>query len=265
MLVYIYTCDYEDSDPSPSNASKENDKEGTTSPETAESLRDISSLTGPIPPSDLPYNPALTEPRARTEDVSARLLNNVLVYAIADKYGISELQYLAKAKFRSLARSNPTLSCLGNVVRDVYSSTPDTNRGLRDLTSKVCATQISSDIALEEWQSLMLDVGNFSFDLFKEVMKLFQQERAQWLAEQVATNHDLEESRRAFGTLETSKTEFSNKLDHYLKAASQNRNCTNCSKTAGGRLHRAHQSQGANVALKMGVRCFRCQTLNGID
>ena len=69
----------------------------------------------------------------------AQLMNNVTVYAIADKYGIPELKELAKTKFK------PLLQCTSKTpifVNAIFETTRSTDPGLREVAIKFCQSHI---------------------------------------------------------------------------------------------------------------------------
>ncbi len=124
MLNYLYTNDYDDRDQTPaapgSPACKgEEESAGEDGPPTT-----------------------ITEPQ---HDLTT-ILNNVSVYALADKYDIPDLKSFAKEKFRHRSRLQRawtwTHEDLFAVLDAVYSTTPSSDRGLRDIISAKCAQEI---------------------------------------------------------------------------------------------------------------------------
>jgi len=60
---------------------------------------------------------------------------NVIMYAMADRYDIAPLKDLAKSKFAACEGSSWSRE-LPNLIELVYTSTPETDRGLRDALQK---------------------------------------------------------------------------------------------------------------------------------
>jgi len=98
------------------------------------------------------------------------MLNNVLVYAIAEKYGISKLKELAKTKFRNQARSILSSSEFLAIIQALYSSTPSSDRGLRDIVSQICAPKGKIIAESPDLNGSILQVGDFGLDLLRAVL-----------------------------------------------------------------------------------------------
>jgi hypothetical protein len=160
MLAYLYTSDYCDGDYSGSAADvaapeevladvlEDEERSGSTSQSIMKEQDDAS---------------------ATTDELS--LLNNVLVYAIAEKYGIAELKQMAKEKFRSQARSLLSAKEFSEIIRELYGSTPPSDRGLRDIVSQVCAQQGRTIVDSPDLNATIVEVGEFGLDLLREVLK----------------------------------------------------------------------------------------------
>jgi len=177
MLVYLYTSDYCDGDSS-------GPAEVVASPEEVLSdvLEDEERSVSTI---------SITEEQ---DDASATtnepsLLNNVLVYAIAEKYGIAELKEMAKAKFQGRARSLLSAKEFPEIIRELYRSTPSSDRGLRDIVSRVCAPQGSTIVGNPDLNATIVEIGEFGLDLLREVLK-YENRRVE---EAVARNAVLKE------------------------------------------------------------------------
>ena len=65
-------------------------------------------------------------------------MNNVAVYAIADKYGIPELKELAKTKFKPLLLCAHLTSKTPIFVNAIFETTPSTDPGLREVAIEFC-------------------------------------------------------------------------------------------------------------------------------
>lgn len=120
MLLYLYTLDYEDM----------NEGETLTDP----SFNDSRSVL--MNGDELPETPEIDH-KARI--LGQTILNNVQVYALADKYDIQTLKELAKRKVIDLLAKGSSIWGVDIIVKQVFSSTPDSDMGLRDLFSEICA------------------------------------------------------------------------------------------------------------------------------
>lgn len=103
----------------------------------------------------------------------------VKVYAIADKYDIPELKKLATNRFElTLSKEHKGYESFMfyKVVRDVYTSTPDSDRGLRNLVLKAC-TKYHDDVLLEPRFVKMADqLPGFWKEYLREVLDYPQEE-----------------------------------------------------------------------------------------
>lgn len=68
----------------------------------------------------------------------AKLINNVVVYAIAQKYGINELKELASIKFRLLLRLKTSSFDIPSIIDAVSGTTSVTDPGLRNGIIEYC-------------------------------------------------------------------------------------------------------------------------------
>lgn len=106
-----------------------------------------------------------------TGDNSGDAIINVLVYAIADKYNIPLLKALAKDKFQVVTNAednewNP--DAFAGVCIQIYSTTPSSDRGLRDCAKDLMEEQRESLRMNEAFRSLLKDSvleGDFVLDV----------------------------------------------------------------------------------------------------
>jgi hypothetical protein len=88
-------------------------------------------LAEPLPKAD-------AEPQTAPESIvcapeGTDLRTHAQMYALADKYGISDLKELARDKFADAVDRNCYESEFSLAIRTVYASTPDDDMGLRDV------------------------------------------------------------------------------------------------------------------------------------
>ncbi|KAK5093979.1 hypothetical protein LTS08_008763 [Lithohypha guttulata] len=97
--------------------------------------------------------------RDHDQDVStARLVVNTLMYALADKYEIDDLKALAKQKFEEAVVQDWDSQAFAYAAELVFSTTPNSDRGLRTVVTKTINTHREL-VNYEEVQRL-LDSGN---------------------------------------------------------------------------------------------------------
>lgn len=100
-----------------------------------------------------------------TEDES-HLLLHTRVYALAEKYDVPTLKTLAKRKFEMALACYYDAPEFVDAVDEVYSSTVDTDRGLRDVVLQA----FRSHPALATTQdvfALIKDTPSLAFELYK--------------------------------------------------------------------------------------------------
>jgi hypothetical protein len=177
MLAYLYISDYWDGDNSGPTTVVDSPEEALTDvlEDETRSVSTTQSITG-----------ERDDDLATVNNVSSgpSLLNNVLVYAIAEKYGIAELKEMAKAKFQSRAGSLLSAKEFPEIIKELYRSTPSSDRGLRDIVSQVCAQQGRTIVDSPDLNTVIVKIGEFGLDLLREVLE-YENMRVE---EAVATN-----------------------------------------------------------------------------
>ncbi len=99
-------------------------------------------------------------------------MNNVRVYAIAEKYNIPALKTLAMTKFQNCETTrNSTRN--REVVNAIFSSTPDTDPGLRNIIIKMSAkaSDVEENLKEEGLAPVIRDHGNFGLGMLREIVK----------------------------------------------------------------------------------------------
>jgi len=114
------------------------------------------------------------------EKVHARhrsMLNDISVYAIADKYLIPDLKKLAISKFRSLAYSIWPHYDFPAIVILAYDSTPDNDEELRDTVATICARHFDDVLQDKSSSALeMKNIGIIGFDVAKKVKAISEED-----------------------------------------------------------------------------------------
>ncbi len=99
-----------------------------------------------------------------------QMIADVLVYAIADKYNIPELKELSMSKFEALLDDESVPNKFAAVVDAVYTTTPDTDFGLRDMVIDYCAENIDTFAESEEYFRIFQDRGDFGRSVLGAVL-----------------------------------------------------------------------------------------------
>lgn len=101
---------------------------------------------------------------------------NARMYAIADKYGILDLKNLAKRRFEdnfkplharaTLSNISKTVrATLPDLLRVVYTTTPDSDQGLRDILVQVLEPHLDELMAIPEFVVAAKEAGYFAHDV----------------------------------------------------------------------------------------------------
>lgn len=97
-------------------------------------------------------------------------LNNVLVYAVADKYDIPELKELAKRKFHALMKDEWS-DVEFEAVRDaIFGTTPSQDKGLRDIMCQLCIQHFEDIVKDVRLRSVVLSNEELAHALLENAM-----------------------------------------------------------------------------------------------
>lgn len=93
------------------------------------------------------------------------------IYAIADKYELDGLKGVAKVAFTGAVYEHWDTDQFVGAAEVVYTSTPDSDRGLRDVVTALTWRKQMTLLARKDVQTLLGDVAGFSKDVMQEVCK----------------------------------------------------------------------------------------------
>ena len=148
MLTYLYTLDYDDEDTSQAVAVAAS---GNTDGHVADSNS----------------TPEVTD-HATTSH--CKRMNNIRVYALAEKYNIPALKELAKTKFQN-CKTACSYPLYREVINAIFESTPDSDSGLRNLIILKCAKDLETSLKEEGVASMIRDHGSLGLGMLREVVK----------------------------------------------------------------------------------------------
>jgi hypothetical protein len=162
MIQYLYTFDYDDKQKPDSEATDIPDHQKTsattlTEPEDSTSEKQTTSLVK-------------ASPTSVAAPLYAPLIVNAQVYALADKYQIKGLKKLSKAKFKAGAKVHWSEGIFLEAIREAYKSTPEHDRGLRDIVAKVACEHIWVLWYRAEFMSVMKELQGFTLDLLERAI-----------------------------------------------------------------------------------------------
>lgn len=151
MLTYIYTRDYDDGD--------DNLATTTIAAQNTDGL--------------------ITDPMEDAKISHRKRMNNIRVYAIAEKYNIPELKELAKTKFQKNKKAR-TNTHLREVINAIFDSTPETDSGLRGImVSRIARGGVLRAISKDgPLAPAIRDHSSLSMGLLREFVRKHSREQA---------------------------------------------------------------------------------------
>ncbi|KAL8828732.1 MAG: hypothetical protein Q9191_002418 [Dirinaria sp. TL-2023a] len=226
LLSYLYTLDYEDGflteqdDGSPSANSATHSVEDDLMPHAM-----LSRLENPSPVEgrsnavtvDQPETAEIAAAGKSTEDGRSSMMINVQVYAMAEKFDVPELKELAMDKFLACAQGWP-LPDFPSVVHEALSSTPESDRGLRDILKRILAEHVEDicpvqDLTLDEsssaaiqdtrqqWCDALREEGGFLYEVLGTVSANKSRDQERLRLTNVDVVADLQDSQSMISSL----------------------------------------------------------------
>ncbi len=108
----------------------------------------------------------LNEPFSSRPTTEPNLLLHVSIYALADKYGIQGLKTLAAEKFHVQAREHWDNPEFPQAMHEVYESTPDNDRQLRDIVTEALQRNRSL-VQKPEVGTVIKEINGLAYDLLR--------------------------------------------------------------------------------------------------
>ncbi|EFR02047.1 BTB/POZ domain-containing protein [Nannizzia gypsea CBS 118893] len=95
------------------------------------------------------------------------MLFNARMYEVAERYSIPHLKERAKGKFTDAVHTYWDMDDFSPAIIEVYTSTPSTNRGLRDIISQTAFQHIGSLLHKDDFQLVLVEHAGFSADIVR--------------------------------------------------------------------------------------------------
>lgn len=92
------------------------------------------------------------------------------VYALAEKYAIKALMIVSRDKFQKALEQVDVSTRLFEVVDEIYTSTPDSDRGLRDVVVSKAYSEIQYWLRQTECHQALVGTSSFCVDLLKKTV-----------------------------------------------------------------------------------------------
>jgi hypothetical protein len=182
---------------------------------------------------------------------TSSLLGNVQVYSLADKYNIPRLKGLAKAKFMAQAHQLLSVDHYPDIIREIYESTPSSDRGLRDAVTLACVENIRTLIPEPVFSAVLKDVGDFGFDLLCESLKSDGERLDQMFVSTTVLEDEIEEIKIECMRHKIEKDQHKEQFQQVIKAVNAHRLCRHCDAEFNERLDENEPKI---------LRCGQCRT-----
>jgi len=157
MLTYLYTLKYDD--------------DGEAGLPTHYMLNECSDIVTTVP--DREFVPLPEDEATR----HLKLMNNVVVYAMAEKYNIPELKELAKVKFNKALNPSPLTLNLPPIVHAIFATTPSTDYGLRGTIISLGAIHAKEILNDESSHCIIKDHGELGLGMLQQLLPQFEAEK----------------------------------------------------------------------------------------
>ena len=104
------------------------------------------------------------------ESYISPLMTNIKMYALGEKYEIQSLKEAATKLFDMFLNSRseewiPEIEDIINIISEVFESTPESDRGLRDVLIDFFAQSWPSLSSIPELKLKMIEVSEFTFGI----------------------------------------------------------------------------------------------------
>lgn len=258
MLTFLYTREYDDRAPA------QIEELVNTSKNAVDSLLEVDDQE-----TSSFANLAVVNGKEIDRDFSilelSRALTNIAVYAIAEKYNLKDLKKAALIRCLSQTWASWPLDELRVIAKEVYSSTPSSDRGLRDKVICDCTDHAQELGEQEDWISLIKLDADFGFDLFQKMTKKHVEATENLANSQFrATDllHKTVKLTEENDDLQQKMEIFDIQLDEALETAKDKDSCRHCPSSFDSYLERRGRS--ATGGVKLVQRCKKCRTRHAL-
>ena len=249
MLFYLYTLDY------PDHAVPDIQAERVaTGRSTPPSLRHETQTTSEEV-TNMGADLEISEGATSTHD--PRLMNNVLVYAIAEKYDIPDLKDMSRGKFQILARSKWPHDGFYTLAEEVFSTTPDTDMGLRQIVLDLCEEHFQDIFKDKDSRAGLLGIPAVGAVVLDAAVRKFDQDNVlldEYPAKEIALKKELSEAKTSAKQALDHKNFWNKRLHSLLGKGGE---CQHCQ-----RRFQCHLVPETFPCLGMQLKCMNCLTLN---
>ena len=257
MLTYLYTLEYDDGQ----RRSEEEVKGAQQHRQGPSSAASLPVLDQSLPASGkrIPITSSPSSLVSREEVIAAntfgeRMMANVLVYALADKYDIPELKLLAKNKFSTRVGRYCSLVDLSTIANAVFTTTPANDLGLREIVINVFSEDVQAALECEDVISTMEQHGSFASGVLRHIAGRLASVKAR-LVETSIREEEL--AQKAQGE----KVAWLSGIDMAFSSANNLDECRRCHADFSARLERT----GSSARPTLQLSCTKCSCKHGCE
>lgn len=272
MLLYLYTLDYADGDVPDAPAKNDAAVDHDTPAENDAPAQHVD--TDRYHPPQLRRKNSTTteeetdsgttlEPLLSADPHDSRMMNNVLVYAIAEKYDIPELKQLAKRKFEILACSKWPHDDFHAVIEVAFSTTPDGDMGLRRIVLDICEDHFQDILKQKESRAGFLINENVAAVVLDAATRKIDDNKMLLdgaFARQVVAREELSIAKANVSAALDEKHEWENRFALMLRNILSIKECRHCQYQFGCNL----EQLGHTSLMGMQLRCASCRTKHAV-
>ena len=244
LLLYLYTFDYPEEDDSDVPMTMSCSHSPSLSSAATEEESNLGAMSN-----------SFDDPTPRDN----RMMNDVLVYAVAEKYDIPDLKDLAMHKFRTLASSKWSQDDFHVAMEAVFSTTPETDMGLRQIVLDICKEHSEYILRDKEFRAMMFENKAIAaVVLDATVQKLDQHVKLLdgALAEQATLSKELEAEKKVAKVALEKCRDWTSQLDGALQCIHVPQVCRHCGQKPKWLLERLDIYDTLGIQL----RCPHCRT-----
>lgn len=194
------------------------------------------------------------------------LHNNALVYAIGEKYDVAGLKLLSKEYFSACAALHWPPDNLHEIIKLVYETTPDNDRGLREIVTNLCYPHLDELMESETFKATAIELSAFCYDILREsstsadrtivnlTIKLSDVE-----SEKQDTETELTRTKFLVATLKTQLDQADQNINTINEITAQYPDCRHCDKPLRWFIDSGYYRDTSVV-----LRCKACNTRHHI-
>ena len=139
---------------------------------------------------------------------ASRMLVNVSVYALAEKYAIFILKTLAKSKFEAIVDQPKLPEGFVDVARNVVASIPSTDHALRDIVCNKLASWVYVTTKAPDLVTLLEEDGQLCLDVLRSLWKQETKTRQ-------SLENTVQDQKHRISRLEDEVEELRKEIDEY--------------------------------------------------